>query len=403
VLAVPDFSFTEEQELFRKTVREFCEKEIEPRAREIDEKAEIPDVVIKGMAKLGLMGIMVSSEYGGSEADAVTAAIAAEEIARADISCATAVYYLVQAGWSYIFDKYGKPEWKEEILPKLTKGEAWVGIATTEPGGGSDLAGMKTTMKKVDGKWILNGEKAYISGVREALKYGGVHMTLVKTAPELGHRGMTFVALPIKGTKGIETSLFEDMGRMGISTGAFKMDNVEVDEKWIVGELNRGFYYAMEGFNVARVFVAAACVGAAEKALEIGMEYIKQRTAFGVPIAKYEGIQFNLADQATKLEAAKLLVYRAAWAVDQFYKGKMKVSDVNKYVAMAKLVAPLWAFDLIKDVMIWHGAYGYTKECPLEMGLRGVMSYCIGAEGAQNIMRIIIGRELLGREYMPYK
>lgn len=158
----------------------------------------------------------------------------------------------------------------------------------------------------------------------------------------------------------------------------------------------------MEGFNCARPLVAAACIGAAEKALESGIEYLKERRVFGSPLAKFEGMQFQMAENYTKLESARLLVYKAAWMLDQMYtKNRFTHKEVNKVVATAKLSAPTVAFDIIKDALIWHGAYGYTKEACLEKGLRGVASYIMGAEGAQNIMKLIIGRELLGKEFAP--
>ncbi len=159
-----DFSFTEEQELFRKSVREFCQKKIAPLAAGIDENGEIPQSVIKDMAGFGLLGITISQEYGGSGADFTMAAIAAEEIARADISMATAVYYLVEAGWGYLFEKYGTEEANREILPRVTKGDTFLGIASTEATGGSDIASTSTFMEKKNEKLILNGTKTYISG-----------------------------------------------------------------------------------------------------------------------------------------------------------------------------------------------------------------------------------------------
>ncbi|MFX0097425.1 MAG: acyl-CoA dehydrogenase family protein [Candidatus Hodarchaeota archaeon] len=400
-----DFTFTEEQELFRKTVREFCEKEITPRVREMDTKGEIPQEIIKGMARLNLLGMTVSPEYGGAGADFTLASIAAEELGRADISVAIPVLFLVEAAWGYIFDKYGTEQAKDEILPRVTKGETFIGIAVTEPAGGSDILGAgKTMMKKEGGNCVLNGEKIYISGVKEVQKNGGGHLTLAKTEPKLEHRGMTFCFVPLKDTPGVTTTLFEDMGRMGISTGGFTMDNVKLPEHYIVGEMNRGFYYAMEGFSCARVLIGATCVGAAEGAIEYGIEYIKQRKAFGRPIGKFEGIQFELADNATRLEASRLLCYKAAWTMDKMYQEKRFTHhDVSKMAAMTKLEAPLMAFEVINDVMSWVGAFAYTKECTLEMGLRGIRSYSIGAEGTQNIMRLIIARELLGREFLPYR
>ncbi len=397
-----DFSFTDEQELFRKSVREFCDRKLAPRANEIDEKGEIPHEVLEDMAAFGLLGITISKEYGGQGADFITAAIAAEEIARADISMATAVYYLVGAGWGYLMDRYGSKAAKEEILRDVTKGKKFLGIASTEASGGSDIASISTMMEKRNDTLIVNGAKSFISGVREAAQYGGGYVTVVKTDPQLGHKGLSLCYLPIKDAPGITTSIFKQMGREGISTGTININNVEIPGHYLIGEWNSGFYYAMEGFNCARTLVAAACIGAAQKVLESGIEYIKERHIFGTPLAKYEGIQFQLAEDHTKLESARLLVYKAAWMLDRMYaEGRFSNKEVNKAVACAKLVAPTTAFDIIKDVLTWYGAYGYTKEAGLERGLRGVYSYIIGAEGALNIMKIIIGREILGKEFAP--
>jgi acyl-CoA dehydrogenase len=192
------------------------------------------------------------------------------------------------------------------------------------------------------------------------------------------------------------------MGREGISNGFIKMSDVGIPGHYLIGQWNRGFYYAMEGFNCARTLVAAACIGAAEKVLDMGTEHIKKRKAFSSPLARFEGVQFNLAENYVRLESARLLVYKAAWMLDRLYnEGRGSHQEINKAVAAAKLTAPTVAFDIIKDVMLWHGAFGYTKEAGLERGLRGVASYIVGAEGAQNIMKLIIGREVLGKEFSP--
>lgn len=399
-----NFSFTEEQKLFRETIREFCEKNLTARSKEIDENRKIPDEIIKGMAQLGLLGMTASPEYGGSGADFTLTTIATEELARSDNSVATAVLFLVEAAWANILDKYGTEKAKEEVLPKVTKGETFIGIGSTEPDVGSDIGALKMRAKKEGNAYILNGEKAYISGVKEAQRLNGGYVTIAKTAPELRHKGITLFYVPINTLGITPTAILENMGRMGISTGGFNAENAKIPEHYVIGEVNRGFYTAMEGFTHARVLVAAACIGSAQRAIEVGMDYIKQRKAFGRPIGKFEGIQFPLADAYTKLEAARLLVYKAAWMLDEFYeKGHFTHHDVNKAVAPAKLFAGTAAFEIYKEVMLWHGAFGYTKECPLERGLRGVMSYIIGAEGSQNIMRIILGRELLGVDFIPYK
>jgi acyl-CoA dehydrogenase len=402
-----DFSWNEEQRLWRQTVRDFAQREIAPRVREIDTEGRIPPEIIKGMAELGLLGPVCSEEYGGAGMDWTLAAIAAEEIGRADISLAVPVLYLVEAAWGYILDRYGTPELKAEILPKVTAGEAFLGIATTEPEGGSDILGACHTkaVRQGDG-WVLNGEKMYISGVRESLAMGGIHLLLARTNPDpaAGHRAFTFFGLPLKGTAGITPTYFEDMGRMGISTGGFALEDVCVPAAHQVGELNRGFYHAMEGFSAARVLIGATCVGASEAVLDMGVEHIKQRRAFGRPLASYEGISFPLADHYANLESTRLLVYKAAWIMDQKYgPGTKTHSDISLAAALAKLRAPRVGFEIMNEVADWFGAMAYTKECPVEMGIRGIRSYSIGAEGTMNIMRLIITRELLGPEFLPYR
>lgn len=400
-----DFSWTEEQEIWRRTVRDFAQKKIKPRVREIDTNRKIPEEIIKDMAKLGLLAPTASQEYGGAGVDWTMAAIAAEELGRADISLAIPVLYLVEAAWGYIFSRYGTANAKEEYLPKVTSGDAFCGIAVTEPEGGSDIVGAaKTKAVKKGNSWILNGEKMFISGITESSKWGGVHLTLARTDPSKGHKGFSFFAVPLKDSPGIETTLLEDMGRMGISTGGFAMENVKIPEHYLLGEPNRGFYYAMEGFSAARVLIGATCIGASEAALELGIEHIKTRKAFGRPLGSFEGIQFPLAEHYCNIEGIKLLTYRAAWIMDRMYKEKKCTHhDVALAAAISKLRAPIHAFEVMNEVADWLGATGYTKEYPIEMGIRGVRSYSIGAEGTMNIMRIIIGRELLGKEFLPYK
>lgn len=400
-----DFSWNEEQELWRKTVRNYAEKKIKPRIREIDTNRKIPSEIIKEMGNLGLLAPTASKQYGGADLNWIMAAIAAEELGRADISLAIPVLYLVEAAWGFILSKYGSEEIKKEYLPNITSGRAFCGIAVTEPEGGSDIVGCaKTTAIKQGNSWSLNGEKMFISGVSESNKIGGVHLTLARTDSKAGHKGFSFFAVPLKNNKNIETTILEDMGRMGISTGGFKMNNIILNEEHIIGECNKGFYYAMEGFSAARTLIGATCVGAAEAALEMGIEHIKNRKSFGRPIGSFEGIQFPLAEHYSNIESVKLLNYRAAWIMDNMYNhGKFSHHDVALAAAMSKLKAPVHAFEVMNEVADWLGATGYTKEYPIEMGIRGVRSYSIGAEGTMNIMRIIIARELLGNEFLPYK
>lgn len=403
-----DFSFNEEQMLFQKSLREWCQKELPlEKVREMDTKGEIPREIIKGLADMNLLLMTIPQEHGGAEVDWVTACIAAEELGYADISIAVPVLFLVENSWGFVMDKYCTEQVREEIIHKAIKGEAFLGIASTEPGGGSDVAAIKSTGRKEGNFWVINGEKTYISGTEEAKKMGGGYFLLVRTAPPVtgaSHKGITAFYLPINA-EGVEVGKrFEDMGRMAISTGSITMENVKLPDTYRLGEEGKGFYLTMEGFDNARLLIGATCLGATRRALEIGMQYIKERKAFGNPIGKYEGIQFDLADLWAELEALKSLVYRVAWMNDEKYKNnRFTPHEVAKYISAVKLKVPPFAFKAFEHILLWMGAWGYTKECPLEMGLRGIMSYYIGAEGAVNIQRIIIARELLGRDYIPYK
>jgi len=397
-----DFSFTEEQELFREAVREWLSKNLTlEQVRENDTKHEIPRSFIKGMGDLGLLLLTLPEEDGGSNADWVTATIGAEEMGYADISVASAVFYLVQASWGYVVNRLASEAVKEGYIRRAAKGNGFIGIGVTEPGGGSDVAGYKTILKPEGKNWAINGEKCYISGTAEATEMNGGYFVSGYTDRAAGHRGMSAVFMPIN-QKGVEiTKRFDNMGRMAISTGGFTMTNVKVPKEYQLGETGRGFYYTMEGFDAARLLVSASCIGAAQRCLELGMDYIKEREAFGQQLAKFQGVQFDLADMAAHHEAIRSLVYKTAWMLDQKYKhGTFTALEVSKYLGMCKYLAPHHALDTFRRVMYWMGAYGYTKECPLEMGMRGIMSYCIGAEGAQNIQKVIIARETLGRDWM---
>ncbi|UCE96969.1 MAG: acyl-CoA/acyl-ACP dehydrogenase [Candidatus Bathyarchaeota archaeon] len=403
-----DFSFTEEQDLFRKALREWCEKNLSlEKVREMDTKGTIPQELVREMAKLGLLIMTAPEEHGGTGADWVTACIAAEELGYADISIAVPVLWLVESSWGYVVDKYCSEQVREDVIRKAIKGDAFIGIGSTESSGGSDVAGFKSTARKEADKWVLNGEKMYLSGTEESKKWGGGFFVNARTSPAppgAPHRGMTGFYLPMD-SPGVEINKrFDDMGRMAISTGGFVMKDVKLPESYLIGEVDKGFYLTMEGFDTARILIGAVCLGAAKRALELGIEYIKERKAFGQPIGKFEGIHFELADDWAELEALRSLVYRTAWMMDKRYQEKRFTPlEVAQMISACKLKTPHFAFDVFKHVMLWFGAYGYTKECPIEMGLRGIMSYCVGAEGTTNIQRVVIARELLGKEYIAYK
>lgn len=395
-----DFRLSDEERAFQEAVRSFGDKVLRSHERAIDAAGTIPPEVLGPMADLGLLAMPVPEEYGGMGASAVLTELAAEEVGRGDFSMATAVFFLLEAGWGAMLARHGSEETKREVLPAVTAGKAFLGIATTEPTGGSDLANMRTRSRRDGAEFVVRGEKAFVSGVEEAKRLGGGHLTLTRS--EGG--GFNFLYVPTRHPA-IHTQKFDNMGRMGISTGALTYEDARVPERHLVGAEGKGFEVAMEGFSIARTFVSAACIGAAERALEIGTKYIKERTAFGQPLGKFEAIQFELADLYTQVEAVKWQCRRAAWLIDEAARRSDKASrsEVNLAVASVKLTAPPVAFECVKRVMMWFGAAGYTKDVGLELGLRGVTSYLVGAEGGLNIMRIILGRELLGKEFVPYK
>ncbi|MGC8912464.1 MAG: acyl-CoA dehydrogenase family protein [Thermoplasmata archaeon] len=396
-----DYTFTEEQEMIRESVREFAERKIAPIALKMEETREIPMEIVKGMAELGIIAPTASPDYGGVGFDAVTCAIVAEELARADPTGSIPVFYLIQASWGHVLNKYGTHECKSEVFPKVTKGDWFLGIATTESDAGSDLGSTRTRITPTANGYVVNGEKMYISGVREAYTRGGGHVTIAKQTPELGTRGMTLFYLPLQ-SKGITPTYVDDLGREGISTGGFTIDNVEIPKHYLIGEENRGFYIVHEGYEFARGLISVICASAGLKSLENGMNYIKQRKCFGTPIGKFEGIQFKLAEHYTKLSMLKDMAYKAMHTIDLEQKGKAKRFEVSKAIAMAKMFAQEWACAAIDDVMQWQGAFGYTKECPDQCAWRAVRSFG-WAEGSKEIMRIIVGRELLGKDFVPYR
>jgi acyl-CoA dehydrogenase len=401
-----NFAFDTEQELIRKTVREYARKEIAGRVREIDDGQKIPGDILKGLADMGLMGMTVSPDYGGAQADPIAVGVVAEELARADISCAVPTYFLVQAAWGYVLDKYGRAEAKAAILPGVTSGKAFLGIAATESDVGSDLSNMKTTARQVGDGYVINGEKMFISGISEIaaqLPAAGGYVTLARTDPARGTRGMSLFYVPLKDTAGISTTTFEDWGRRGISAGGFTMEDVHIPAGFLIGRQDRGFHITMEGFDYARAIISVVCAGAAMSALEQSMEHLRARKIFGQPVGRFEGVQFKLAEHWARLDALRLLGYRALWMCAQEQKdGTYSRFEVTRGCAEAKMLGPRFAFEAINDAIQWFGAFGYTTDCPLELALKGVRSYW-WAEGALEIMKVIVARELLGKDFVAYR
>ncbi|MFW9902556.1 MAG: acyl-CoA dehydrogenase family protein, partial [Candidatus Thorarchaeota archaeon] len=344
------FKFTEEQDMIRESVREFAQSKIAPIALQMEETKEIPRDVVKGMAELGLMTCTADEKYGGPGLSAVSAGVIAEELARADCTGSTCVYYLVPASWGFLLNKYGTEEAKQEIFPKTVSGEWFLGIATTESDAGSDVGGTKTKIKPDGDGFVVNGEKMYISGVREAVKYGGGHITIAHQTPELGTRGMTVFYLPLTA-EGITPTYVADLGREGISCGGFSIDNVKIPKHYILGEENKGFYILHEGYEYARALITVICASAGLKSLENGINYIKERKSFGKSLSQYQGINFKLSEHYTKLTMLRDWGYRALRTIDLEQEGKASRFETSKIVAMGKMFCSEWACDAINTVM----------------------------------------------------
>jgi len=394
-----DYSFTQDQEMMRESIREFAKREISPRIPLMIKNRRIPEEIFTGLARMNLLGMTVPEKYGGIGADAVTTGIAAEEIARADPTASIPVLFLVDNAWSYLISKYGTDELKSSLLPNVAKGKSIVGIASTEPNYGSDIGSMTTT-SSFDGKeFSITGEKAFISLIRDIRERSGGFVTVVKTDMGKGTAGITLIFVPYTEGK-FEVNYTEEMGREGSSWGSFKINGLRVPASNMIGSLNRGFNIVHEGFEFARGLISVISAASAMNSLENGMNYMKERKAFGQPIARYQGLQFDLAGHVARMEAAMTMAYKALWTYDQEQKfGKFTRFQVSKAIAVAKLISTTWAFDAINDALQWQGAYGYSKDCPEEWALRGIRSFQL-AEGSREIMKLIIARESLGKEYI---
>lgn len=396
-----DFQITEEQQLIQKTVREFGTKKITPIVGDMQKKKEIPKEIIKGMSELGLISCAVDQKYGGSNLDPLTAGIIAGELARADPTGSIPVFYLVQTAWGYVFNKYGTEEAKTEILPQVTKGKWFLGIATTEADIGSDVIGMKTQIQPVHDGYLINGQKMYISGVREAYTHGGGHVTMAKQTPAAGSRGLTMFYLPLK-SEGIEPVYLDDIGREGISTGGFYIDNVKIPKHYIIGKENQGFKIIHEGYEFARGLITVICANMGKWAIEQAIEYAKTRNAFGKPLAHHQGVQFPLVEGYAHMEALELLGYKTLWTFEKERQGKAGRFEVSRQAAIGKMVCMDWGFKAINDALQVFGALGYTHECPVQAALRAIRSFG-WAEGTKEIMKVIVSRELIGKEFVAHK
>jgi len=381
-----DFSFTPEQEALREMVREFAKKELAPKYSHWDKNEEFPKEQLLKMGKLGIVGINLPEKYGAKGADCVSAGIVLEEVARGDFSCGYPITLSELVGG--IIAANGTEEQKQHWLPPLIRGEITMTLALTEPHAGSDAGAIATTAVREGDYYILNGRKAAID-----ICLSDAVVIWAKTDPEARTRGMSAFIVP-GDTPGLHRTPLRTMGSKGARLGNIEISNVRIPASNLLGEENRGFYMVMRAFDYSRALMGLWCLGAAQAALDDAILYARFRTAFGKPIGKFEGISFPLAENATLVEAARLLCYKTLWLRDHDLPH-------TKEAAMCKWWAPKLAADVIHHCMLVHGWYGYTDNVPQEQRLRDVISLETG-DGSGEIMKMIIVREMMGREYLPY-
>lgn len=379
-----DFQLTDEQDFFRRTVRDFVEAELKPRARHTDEAAEFNWPAVKKMGPLGLLGMIVPEEYGGSAVDAVSMAIAIEEIGRGcgstglaiaahnGLACAPIVLFASEA-------------LKQKYLPPLATGSGRLGtLALTEPGAGSDLqGGVRTFAAKQNGEWVINGSKMWCTNAGIA----DVIVTLCRTDKTGGSKSLSLILVPTD-TPGLCIAPPEKkMGLKGSPTHAVTYDNVRVPIENLVGREGYGLHQTLRVLDGGRIGIGALAVGLAQAAFEEAIKYAKERSTFGKLLAEHQAIQWMIADAATQIDAARLMVYRAAWLK---HNGK----PFTKEAAMAKLFASEIAEKVCFNAIQIHGGYGYSAEFPVERIYRDQRLMTIG-EGTSEVQRLVIARSVL--------
>jgi butyryl-CoA dehydrogenase len=376
-----DFDLTEEQKMMRDMVRAFSQKEIYPKAAEVDSTGAFPRENLKRLAAKGLMGIPFPTQSGGAGANYLSTAIAVDELS---YFCATtgfvvSVHTLAASNPIHLF---GTDEQKRKFLTPLASGKKIGAIGYTEPVAGSDAVAIQTRADLRGSKYIINGTKAFITNAREA----DIYLVFATVDPEKKHRGIQAFIVE-KGAPGFSFGKIEDkMGVRGCSTGELIFRDCEVPKENLLSA--DGFKVAMMAFEGGRVGVAAMAVGIARAALDKAKKYAKDRVQFGQPIAKQEAIQFMVADMATEIDAARLLTYRAAWLMD-------KVERFTAEAAIAKVFAAETAMRVTTKAVQIHGGYGYCKDYEVERHMRDAKMTEI-AEGTSEIQRLIISRAELG-------
>src|SRR6478672_3036381 len=378
-----NFEFAEHHQLLRKTVRDFARQEVLPNARKWDAEERFPKEIVPRLAELGLLGIRIPEEYGGSGMDMTSYAICVEEIARADGSLALTVASHNGLGTGHIL-AFGNEAQKKKYLSKAATGEWLAAWALTEPGSGSDSAGLRTTARRDGDKWVINGTKMFITQG----SVGGFCVVLARTNMDVAkQKGITAFVVE-HGTKGFTASKhLEKLGCRSSDTVELTFDEVTIGDEQRVGEVDHGFTDTMKILDRGRISIAAMALGLGYGVLDMAIAYSKDRKQFNKPISDFQAVQWMLADMKTELDAAQLLTYRAAWLADQ---GR----PFTREASMAKLFASEAATRACNKALQIHGGYGYTREFHVERHLRDAKLCEIG-EGTSEVQRMVIAKYLL--------
>jgi alkylation response protein AidB-like acyl-CoA dehydrogenase len=376
-----DFQLTDDQRAIEDAARNFAAAEFAPYSAEWDEQAVFPVPSLRKAAELGFAAIYVDPEVGGTGLGRLDAAIIFEALAHGDVSSAAFLSIHNMASW--MIDRFGSPELRQKYLPRLATMELIASYCLTEPGSGSDAASLRTTARREGDHYVLNGSKAFISGAGVS----DIYVVMVRTG-EPGARGVSALVVE-KGTPGLSFGANErKMGWRSQPTALVNFDDCKVPLENRIGAEGDGFRFAMMGLDGGRLNIAACALGGAQLAFDVAKAHLETRHQFGRALKEFQALQFRLADMATELEAGRLMVRRAAAALDA------RDPDATRLCAMAKRYATDGAFEVANQALQLHGGYGYLKDFPLERIVRDLRVHQI-LEGTNEIMRVIIARELL--------
>ncbi|MDB5420547.1 MAG: acyl-CoA dehydrogenase [Brevundimonas sp.] len=376
-----DFALTDDQRAIQDAARAFSDAELAPHSAEWDEHKIFPVETMRQAAEMGFCGIYTGEEHGGMALGRVEAAVIFEELSRGDV--ATAAFISIHNMATWMVDKFGSDDLRARYVPSLVSMEKIASYCLTEPGSGSDAASMRTSARLDGDHYVLNGSKAFISGAGTS----DVYVVMARTG-DAGPKGISTFVID-KDAPGLSFGAQEKkMGWNAQPTAIVQFDDCRIPAANLLGQEGDGFRYAMMGLDGGRLNIAACSLGGARLALETAQDYLKTRKQFGKPLAEFQALQFKLADMATDLEAARLMVLRGAWALDTGHPEK------TKWCAMAKRFATDACFQIADEALQLHGGYGYLKDYPLERIVRDLRVHRI-LEGTNEIMRVITAREML--------